>query len=88
MEQAGEHRQRGGLAGTVGTQQSVDLAALYLEVDPLDSVDVAEALGQLLDLDHGSLLGWVGLSRRARPPQPPPRRRPVRRHDRARVWPC
>src|SRR5690606_34615162 len=49
-----EHAQRGGLAGTVGTEQAGDLAVARAERDAVDRDDVSEGLAQAGCLDHGA----------------------------------
>ena len=60
LEQAADHRDGGGLAGAVGTQQAVGLAAGDVEADAVDGDPFAVALAQVatheqrLDLGHPS----------------------------------
>ncbi len=51
--QAREHAQRGRLAGAVRAEQARDGAVRGLKADTADRFDVAEALAQALDADHG-----------------------------------
>jgi hypothetical protein len=41
VQQAGQHLQRGGLAGPVRPEEPDDLATSHLHVDPVDRSDVA-----------------------------------------------
>ena len=45
-QQGGEHLEGGGLARAVGAEHAEDLAATYLEVDPVDRSEVAEGLDE------------------------------------------
>src|SRR5262249_61925372 len=51
-QQATEHLDRGGLARTVGAEQSEDLAVAHLEIDALDRDEVAECLAQAARADR------------------------------------
>ena len=42
----------GGLAGAVRTEQREHLAAIHVDVDPLDGLEVAVGLAQSADVDH------------------------------------
>src|SRR5579859_685523 len=58
LENGGEHAERGGLAGTVGSEEAVYLAGLAGEADVIDGADftallILEALGQATSINHG-----------------------------------
>ena len=50
-EQPAQHADGGGLAGTVGTEESVDLAALDLHREVAHDLAAAEGFGQAMDVD-------------------------------------
>ena len=52
-ENGAQDPQRGGLARAVRTQKARDLAIRGREADALQRLDLAEALGEVLHLDHG-----------------------------------
>src|SRR6266545_2346353 len=58
LEQGGEHADEGGLAGAVGAEQAVDAAGRDGEAEAVQRADLAEVLGEPLDLDdrivHGA----------------------------------
>ena len=64
--QAGHHVEEGGLAGAVGADQAVDLAALDGDADVGQGLQAAEALGDAGDLENiaviaGSYLPTTGV---------------------------
>ncbi len=70
VQQAGQHLERRGLAGAVGTEEADDLAGGDLEADPVDRLDLArlapdEALGRRADaaLAHRHVEGLAQLDR-------------------------
>jgi hypothetical protein len=65
-EQAAEHADRGRLAGTVRTEETVDIAARHREVDVVDSDERAETLGQAVRADRE-----IGVAGRVHFPAPP-----------------
>src|SRR5208282_4904724 len=56
-EQAGDHRDGGGLAGAVGAEKAEQLAARDLEGDAIHRAELAESFGQALHADHGFPFG-------------------------------
>ena len=54
-EQAGDQRDRRGLAGAVGAEDADDLAGADLERHAVHGAQRAEGLPQAADLEHGSL---------------------------------
>src|SRR5260370_147464 len=57
LEDGGEHAKRGGLAGAVGAEETVNLAGLAGKADVIDSADftalfVLEAFGQTTSINH------------------------------------
>ena len=50
-QQAGEHRDGGGLAGAVGAKQAEDLAFFHAEIDALNSLAFAKGFVQVLYFD-------------------------------------
>ena len=52
-QQAAHHADGRGLAGAVGAQEAEDLALLDVERDAVDGREVAEALGEAVELDRG-----------------------------------
>jgi hypothetical protein len=54
VKQGGQHPDRGRLAGSIWTQEAVDLALRHLEVDAVDGFDAALELAcELMRLDCG-----------------------------------
>ena len=51
LAESAQHIEQAGLAGAVGTDQTVDLAAVDREVDSVERDDVAEALAAAGNLD-------------------------------------
>ena len=70
LQQRGQHPDEGGLAGAVGSEQSVDDAGLELEADAVERNDVAKRLRDVLGAHdgsgHGGVLRMGGLRRRQR----------------------
>jgi hypothetical protein len=56
LQETGQHAQRGGLAGAVGTEQPQDLASLDVERDLVHRADIIEILGKVFDTDHSIAL--------------------------------
>ena len=54
-EQRRQHLDGGGLAGAVGSEEGEDLPGLDVEGHAVDGFDLAEGLGQVLDVDHEDL---------------------------------
>src|SRR5690606_9154153 len=54
LQQAAEHLECGGFAGAVGTEQTEDLAARYLESNVVGGREITETLGQAMRLDYRS----------------------------------
>ena len=68
FDQAGDHLDRGGLAGGVGAQHGKELPALHREGHVVDGGEVAKALREIDEFDHGKrrcsgLLGWASSMR-------------------------
>ena len=51
-EHPGDGQHRGGLAGTVGSEERDELAGGHLEIDAVDDGDVAVADGEAGDVEH------------------------------------
>ena len=51
-ENSGNHRDRGGLAGPVGSEQTVDFTRVDREADVIDSDSLAEAFSEPAHLEH------------------------------------
>jgi hypothetical protein len=50
-QQGSEHRDRGGLARSIRSEQAEDLALLDIETDALDRFEITESFVQVLDFD-------------------------------------
>ena len=72
--EARQHAQQGRLAATRGPQQREELAALYFQVDIVDSVNRAKTLRHTADRDDASLVHAPGPSRVPLSDWPPHRR--------------
>ena len=64
--ETGQHADRGGLAGPVGTEQSEDFAAFHREVEPLHGGEIPEHLPEPLTVNrwrigHGVRAGVTGI---------------------------
>src|SRR5690606_3060890 len=56
-EQAAEHADGGGLAGTVRAEEAVDLRTRHIEIDAIDGNEMAEASRQSAGADHRRVHG-------------------------------
>ena len=52
VEQGRQDPHRRGLAGSIGTDEAVNITLLERQVEPVQSVEVAIHLGQVVGLDH------------------------------------
>jgi len=59
-EQRAQHAHGGGLAGPVGAEEAVDLAARDRQVEAVDGVGLVEAARQRLGVDGGSARRRIG----------------------------
>ena len=66
--EADHHAHRGGLAGTVGTEEAGDPSGLAGEADVVDGTEAAVRLGEAFDGDHGSSLPHRATARQSRIP--------------------
>ena len=84
-EEGGEHLEHGGLAGAVGAEDAEDLAAVDLEVDPVDGALVAELLDEPGRPDGGLLVVVWSWGRACAPPVSPRLRARLRPRNRRMV---